>query len=308
MTHYDFTFPLGSACASSLALRAAKLQFASLPLDWTAGGDVVSRARLVAEDFKDWMRLEDLELIDVQYATFNSNVYRNRVSGLVFSHDFPAGCYLEDELPDIAAKYDRRIRRLYAEIAKAKRVLVVYNEVPYRDVAAEADVLEAQRILQARFPDTRIDLLYFAQDPECKDREPRVLNENATMILLDYHSIDQGYVCVAALYYKMIVYLRDRMTMTDTRTSEEIARAEAAKEAREARRWGTGLAKWTNRRAYRLYRHLERFLAKRGCIPAVERPIPIYKDRGERKRAIGQPDISFLPRDEVARQVMYDCL
>jgi len=305
---YDFAIPLGAACASSIALRAANMQFASLPFDWTGGGDIVGRAKLIAGGFADWMRLEDMELTDVLHATFNSSIYRNRVTGLTYPHDFPAGCYLEDELPTVVGKYERRIRRLYSEMERAGHALAVYNEVPYRPVAPDADLLEAHRLLQERFPKTQIDLLYFAQDPDCADREPQVLSDSVTKVVLDYHSVASGYVSTAALYHRIVQYLMQHAEVPDSRTPEEIARHQAAAEARQARRWGTGVTKWVNKRAYHLYRHLERFLAKRGCVPNMERPLKMYKERGERRPSPKEPDVSFLPRDEAAVRAAYDLL
>ena len=113
---------------------------------------------------------------------------------------------------------------------------------------------------------------------------------------------------MAAQYYKMIQYLKAHFEVPDVRTPEQIARAQAASAEREQRRWGKGVRRWINKRAYHLYRHLERFLAKRGCVPETERPVKLYRDRGERRRSLKEPDISFLPRDEAARQMMYDCL
>ena len=307
-TEYDLVVPLGAACAASLAPRAANLQFSSYPFDWVGGGDVVGHARLVAEDFREWFRMEDLELTDVVNAIFNSSVYRNRVTGLVYSHDFPAGCYLEDEYPKVAQKYERRIRRLYADMAKAKRVLAVYNEIPYRPVAPDADLLEAQRLLQGRFPEIRVDLVYFAQAPDCIDREPVNLTENVTKIVVDYHTMSRGYVSVSANYYKMFLYLRDHCHVKDVRTPEQVAKRDAAERARKAGRWGVGFDRWLNRKVFHLYRHLERWLADRGCIPDMERPLKLYKERGERRRSPGEPDISSLPRDEAAAAHAYDLL
>lgn len=305
---YDFAFPLGAACAASMALRAANMQFSSTPFDWVGGGTVQGRAKLMANDFRDWMRPEDMELTDVINATFNSSIYRNRVTGLTFPHDFPAACYLEDELPGVAAKYDRRIERLFEDVKRAKRVLAVYNEIPYRPVASDSDIVAAQQVLQAKFPEVRVDLLYFAQDPDCVDREPAVLNEHVTKVLLDYHSIEQGFVCVAALFHKMVIFLKNRYEVPDPRTPEQVAKFKALAEKKERNRWGSGFRHWVNKRAYRLYRHLERYLARQKCIPNMERPLKMYVERGERRRSLKEPDISFLPRDEAVAKAAYGLL
>lgn len=307
-TKYDFAFSLGAGCASSLALRYAHKQFTSLPFDWVAGTTVFSAATLVANGFEHFLDYEDMELTDVLGWVFNSSIYRNRRTGITFSHDFPAGCYLEEELPVVRAKYERRIRRLYAEIEKSKRVLAVFNEIPYRAVPSDAEMMEAQRILQARFPSVRIDLVVFAQDPERQDREPVRLNENVTKVLLDYLSIDNGYIAAAARYDKLVRYFNANIAIDDPRTPEEIAAYDAAARRRDEERWGTGFKRFVNKRAFKLYRHFEKFLVKRGCIPSGERPLKLYKDHGERKVSLSAPDASSLPRDEAAMRHAYGML
>jgi len=293
MKKYDFAFSLGAACAASQALRCAGMQFASYPFDWTAGSDIVSRARMIATDFEHWLESDQLELTDVLYGSLNASLYRDRRSGITFVHDFPAGCYLEDELPVVREKYRRRIDRLIKGLESGKRVLAIYNEIPYREPDTDAHILEAYELLRRRFPETEIDIVYFAEEPSFTKPHEYALNDHVMKVLVDYHMIAGGYVSLEANAGKMISYLKSRVEVIDQRTPEQKKAFAAVSDNREKDKWGTGIARWINRRAFKLYRRLERFLSDRGVIPAMRRPFKLYPERGERRKSITSPDVSF---------------
>ena len=62
MRNFDLAFSLGFSCGCSRALRAAGLQFASYPLDWTGSPGIVESARMIASDFAGWLERDDLEV------------------------------------------------------------------------------------------------------------------------------------------------------------------------------------------------------------------------------------------------------
>lgn len=285
--HYDVLFSLGAGCASSQALRMANLQFASYPFDWSGGSDIVTRARLIANGFDHWLDADQLELTDVILGKYNRRIYRHRITKITFAHDFPVDGYLEDELPAIREKYERRIRRLYADVERAKDVLVVYNEIPYRPKAPDADILEAHRLIQGRFPGVNVDLVHFSEDITAKKMRTTALSDHVTTVAVDYHEIEDGFVSPAAHPEPIRDYLLANAFTTDPRTEEE-KRKFAAIDARrdEVRYAGRGLTLWINKRAYRLYRHLEKFLVARGVLPRILRPVRLYDDRSERQMSL----------------------
>ena len=285
--HYDCLFSLGAACASSQALRFANMQFASYPFDWVGGSDIVTRAKLVANGFEHWLDADQLELTDVLLGKINQRIYRNRLTGISFIHDFPVDGYLSDDLPLIRAKYDRRIRRLYADIGRSKCVLVVYNEIPYRTKAADADILEAHRLIQDRFPGVCIDLVHFSQDLTAKKMRKTKLSDHVTTVAVDYHAIEDGFVSLAAHPEPICRYLLENACTTDIRTEEgkrKFAEIDARRD--EVRYAGRGLTLWINKRLYRLYRRLERLLVARSVLPRILRPVRLYDDKSERQTSL----------------------
>ena len=56
---YDLAFSVGQACACSLTLRTARLQFASFPFDWLASSTLTRRIDLLVRRFDHWLEKED---------------------------------------------------------------------------------------------------------------------------------------------------------------------------------------------------------------------------------------------------------
>ena len=134
---FDFVFSLGSGCACSRMLRERGLQYASFPLDWVGGisfahgaGEGVRRsAAIVAADFADWLRAEDLERAP-KYDSSRFDAYYNRRNGLYFTHDVPPGGDVAACLPRILETYRRRIDRFIARASASKSILAVYVSDP----------------------------------------------------------------------------------------------------------------------------------------------------------------------------------
>lgn len=93
------------------------------------GGDFATRSELISNNFQDFLRENDLEFLEKNPGAPDDkrcDFYKNSVTGLSFLHDFPVGVPLEQSFSSIQSKYNRRIERLYANIHKAKTVLLVW--------------------------------------------------------------------------------------------------------------------------------------------------------------------------------------
>ena len=55
MKKYDLIFSIGEACSCTSALRLAKLQFKSYPLDWLFGSDFIGRCKILASQFEHFI-------------------------------------------------------------------------------------------------------------------------------------------------------------------------------------------------------------------------------------------------------------
>lgn len=171
---YDFYFSLGGACACTQILRHCHLQFASYPFDWIAGSDIVTRAHIICNDFQDFLRKEALVLSKKNESPRGSNIWTNTDNGLEFCHDFHNGISFDEEYPVVYEKYKRRSKRLIEQIGTSKRVLAVYAERPCDKTELEdAALIEAQQVLQAKFPQVEIHLLYLYSDDSILITEAR---------------------------------------------------------------------------------------------------------------------------------------
>ena len=121
---YDLAFSLGQACACSMALREANLQFASFPFDWIADGTLPSRVDILVSRFDRWLEKEDF-VYNGRNPINGRGMFRNRKTGFNHLHDFSDGP-IENSLAQVVAKYARREKRLFELIGNARRVLIVY--------------------------------------------------------------------------------------------------------------------------------------------------------------------------------------
>jgi hypothetical protein len=271
---YDFAFSCGATCAVTQALRAANVQFASFPFDWTASPSVVCCARMVADDFAHWMESEDLELVDIRRGGLNKVLYRNRRTGFSFVHDFSSFKTFDESYPVESAKYARRIERLQSYLGASKRVLAVCMEWPNRPPLPMEVLAEAKRIFEGRYPNATFDILYCCCEPG--RREARVVQEQdgLTVIAADYRKFVDGELNHETDAGALTHYLAEHVSVPDVRTAEEKANYTNSWKTQDANRWkGRGwLETMVNRSAFRLYRRLEKFLMRKGLVPR-ERPL-----------------------------------
>ncbi len=274
MKTYDFAFSCGQQCGCSMALRAANLQFASYPFDWAATPSFKTAAETIATDFKDWLRAEDLRLVDVRRGGFNKHIYANTRTGYGFVHDFSSFHTFEENFPKVAAKYARRIERLQKDLATHKRILAVCIEMPIRPRCTNESLIETRQILQAKYPNAHFDLLYFYELDGAKEAQAEEIAEGVTVAGLDFRTFEFGELNHEIETSGIVQYLKANIAVPDPRTEEEKNDYKKTWSKQDKERWGTDgtWAVFKRRTAYRIYRKLEKFLVKEGLLPR-DRPI-----------------------------------
>ena len=170
LAKYDLAFSIGHACACSMTLRAAKMQFASFPLDWITGGTIATRTALVTSSFDGWMEKDD-----------------NRKTGFTHLHDFP-DAPIETSLHDVSEKHRRRAQRLTRLIESSSRILVVYLARPKETPLPLSDFTESLAALNRRFPGKDFDIIRFTCDSDRPFASRLVSHpaEHVTEISFDY--------------------------------------------------------------------------------------------------------------------------
>lgn len=167
--YYDGIFSLGEACFVATSLKRAGLRSFSGPFDWVADSSFEKRVELLRLAFPGFFRRQDLKPTerDAQYAEESSiphAEYINKHTGLRHPHDFPFHGEFEQDYPDIAAKYERRCKRLIHLLNTCKRVLIVYGETDIAPRSLEIDeVAGLLERLQTAYP-ASLDLLYLKRD------------------------------------------------------------------------------------------------------------------------------------------------
>ena len=272
---YDLAFGCGFTCGVTQALREANMQFASFPFDWTATPSFPKAARMVASGFERWMERDDLELVDVRHSGINKRIYRNRRTGFGFVHDFSLFMEPEASYAAESAKYARRIARLEKELAAARRVLVVCVEWSILPPLTAETLAETKRLFESRYANAEFDLLYFHAVDGATEAQVESDANGVTVAGCEYrkylpsgelhHEIDNSQIAA---------FLKANFSVPDTRSAEAKAKYEAEWKRQDAARWhGRNVFEtFVNRTAFRQYRKLEKFLARKGLVPP-ERPL-----------------------------------
>lgn len=190
-TKYDFVFSIGEACPCTQVLRQLGLQDASYPFDWLFGSTFIGRCKILTEEFKDFIRKEDLEY-SYEERSLKCNAYYNKLNDIVFNHDFLKSLDFEEAYPLVKEKYDRRIRRLLEKIKNSNSVLVVYLEIPTSNhiEISNQEILQGYSILKKKFGD-KINLLYI-KNSRCETKIEEFENGKITRVTCDYKKYGSG--------------------------------------------------------------------------------------------------------------------
>ena len=276
MRDYDIAVGLGVGCGVSISMREARVQFFSQPFDWIGCNDPSRIARVIAGGFENWMSLEDLEIEGVRVASQSANyVVRNRRTGELAPHDFPATGSLAKQYPAFAEKMSRRCARLEKSLRAAGRVLLVVVENPQKPgCLADADLERARGIFVAAYPNASFDLVCFQHgaDGSCEHR----VSERVVRVSCKLQQFWHGVVSHTYEHEPIVAWLRANATVTDPRTEEEVRAFAALKRRSRSVRFGEGgaFARWIARLQFRAYKKLQKALERKGVIPG-ERPITL---------------------------------
>lgn len=275
---YDFVFALGSTCTATDVLRQAGLQFGAFPLDWVGRLGVMARTNLIVDEFRDFLNADRLKLED---ATDDGRHVRcvDAVAKTAFFHDFPVGKSLQESFPAVRDKYDRRIARFMRCLQNAKSVLVVWIG-DFRDgrdgvIADDATMRSCLDRLEEKFTGTRFSMLVFEQAAAgAVPREIPVADGRIRRMALDYRDLTLGSESWMLRVDRLIPYfrdvaVRDYRTRAEKRAYRDAKRREKYNRLRVKSRWAAWIVGWE----YRLFRHLQKRLERRGVLAPANKPL-----------------------------------
>lgn len=278
MRQYDIAVGMGVGCGVSISMRDAGAQYLSLPFDWIGCNDPVRPAGIAADHFRDWMRLEDLEIQCVRIASQSATfVVANRRTGLMAPHDFSAHGSLEKQYPAFAEKMSRRIARLEGVLSSAKAVLLVVVENPQRPgCLTDADLDRTRGILAAAYPNATFDLVCFQHEDGVRGTCDHRVSERIVRVGCGLQQVANGVVSHTYEHEPIIAWLRANVRVADPRTEEEIRAFAELKSRRHGERFGSGgpFARLIARWQFRAYKKLQSALRRKGVIPG-ERPMAL---------------------------------
>ncbi len=198
--NFDLFVSLGAACSCSQTLRDNRLQYFSYPFDWLYGSNFLGRVNILLEDFQFWLNKEDLEYAGKREFPLPCNIYKNLKTGIVFNHDFPLNVSLEESFFKVKEKYNRRIARLLNQIKTSKSVLFVYIERPdVREEVLQKDLIKAYELLQNKYKNTDINILYLfsTREVDFPNRKVFKVSDNIFRVSFDYDAYLKGHAYAA---------------------------------------------------------------------------------------------------------------
>ena len=262
---YDLVLPLGGKCSCAQVLQKRGLRLASYPFDWLYGSNLRGRTDLVMKGFCGWLEKGDLR--ERPPVPWNDKaIYENTVTGLGYSHDFLLGQSLDEQYPDVKAKYDRRIARLLQNLSAAKRTLLFWIQVPAYGRIPEGDLDYCLQAFRRRYPENQVDLLAFdyAAGVPVENRETEC-RDGITVIRFDYRNYEhpQGEYEVRQ---EILASLLKGIRVADSRSREERRRYAQACRLREYGKYGaeSWLGYVVLRSQYKLFCHLRKSLLRHG--------------------------------------------
>lgn len=178
---YDIVYSLGSNCACAKYLRDLNLRLSSGPLDWVVGATLSERAKLIEQNFNDFISLDFLEKRE---STIKENdLYFDTRSHFLFGHDFPVGISLQEMFPVVKEKYARRIDRFFENVRISKHVLFVYFSLI--DFPLEDEMFEMERVLKEKFGSGKFDFWLILHDEKVLKNEEKItckkMSKNMTL-------------------------------------------------------------------------------------------------------------------------------
>lgn len=222
--HYDFIFCVGRACIATQSLRRAGLQHATFPWDWVGDPGVYERVEHICSDFRNWPRLEDLEWRQAPELFANRKHVVCRRTGLFFLHEFDPAKTIEEQYPQLAAKYERRIGRLFSCIRSSKRVLLLCMDSPH--LKGQTPLDEGRRCRMAlaeKFPGVEFDFMQMHIEPgrSFAERVDEEVEPGLFHVAYDYRDLKADPKANAVMLDQIATYLASHFTVRDYRTAEE---------------------------------------------------------------------------------------
>ena len=229
---YDMIIPLGENCACATLLKRANLRRYSLPFDWSgledsakdASGGLFTKCRIILQNCDNLLDFDDLEERARKGHDEKHRFVVNKRTGLRYMHDFLVSSSLSDQYPEFLEKYNRRIERLYSEIQKSKRILILYNRVMPKNGYKKANYVEPFAVLgvaqelKRKWPHKKFHFLIFLHDENIDWHEYKEEHPYANMTYVYLNNLCPDIDTHATLEYlgnRSVVcnYLKDHITL-----------------------------------------------------------------------------------------------
>ena len=277
---YDLVFCLGVGCSGTQLLREAGLQLATFPLDWVGRGTIRARTEIVLGEFADWLKQDQLELLEVAPDGVN-DLYLNRINGQEIAHDFPTGRPLSETFPVVKDKYDRRIARFLQLLEKSRKVLIVWmGDARVTDPIAPEEVKDCLQAFSGKYRKTKFRMLVLDYRKGVPAERPeRTQGEDFEIVGLDFRDYADGN-WIWAVHSEMLIPYLEGISVKDYRPASVRREFRLKRKRAEYERFkATSVFDlFLTKLAYRICKQIWKRLEKKGV--EVVRPAEALKNTG----------------------------
>lgn len=173
---------LGEDCQVALSMRDLNVRLAAYPFDWMISSDFDKLTQAFREDFVDFLNPQHMEIgtapFGLTWGVFD-NYYR-----LIFLHDFPnhepenavdfdvkyPNYNFADYLPEVTAKYERRLQRLRDVLGASGPVIFIRTATSrkFNIPCTPKQVSAFIKTIKKRYPQLRFLFVIVHTNPEFK--------------------------------------------------------------------------------------------------------------------------------------------
>jgi hypothetical protein len=253
---YDVIVPMGSSCVMAIQLRSRNLRQSSFPFDWLLFQDSTNCKTietLITSHFEDFLALEHLRLDETLKRDGRYSVTHQRYP-ITFLHDFLSPTLTPETLAPVQEKYQRRIDRFYHVMETASSVCLTIS------IRQDVEPFNCEHLkhlyatVQQQFPNLKtIDMFVVIFN------EAQHLFETIPMEKGELHI---NHITRAITPYDTQVRVFDFAWLDLVRLSQTfIPQTAKGSVSRKMSVW--------ERYHYKLYRHLYRWLERRGLIHSI---------------------------------------
>ncbi|MFE5324702.1 DUF1796 family putative cysteine peptidase [Paenibacillus sp. NPDC056579] len=135
---FDVIYSIGAACQTTHQLQENGLRDTSGPFDWFVLNSASKLTKILENEFRDFMLLENLEIVGEHDDKYH---IRDKIYDCESVHDFPINETISDTYSIFTQTLKRRINRFIDRVTTGTDILLVRSQIHQDDINSLLPVL-----------------------------------------------------------------------------------------------------------------------------------------------------------------------